>query len=251
MQRYLDKNLVSLSKQEVLNEATKSFIELDNVNLIKVYPNTLKVEVVETSPGLVYFDLNSVELISNRGEKVGKIDSPSADLTETESEIAQSGGDPNAEYVKSRLQGAKEGAFKWDEVTQEERINSLSEIKSEINMKISTYIEKTLENIKNTSFRDLIIVYRKSFENESLSEDMVDFVLSMSEMLRVKGLNISKVSFLNRFDFAYEMEDGKSILFTTRRNIELQIKDLNTVISNNQLGTGSYFDFRSTNFSIR
>lgn len=251
MQRYIDKNLVSLSRQEVLSEAAKSFIELDNINLIKVYPNTLKVEVVETSPGLVYFNFNSTELISNRGEVVGKIDSPGLDLSDTEVQVAQTGGDPNAEYVKSRLQGAKEGAFVWDEVTQEDRLKALVEIKSEIDLKISDYISKTLSNIQNTSFKDLLVLYRKSSEDAGISESMVKFALGISEKLNSEGLNISKVCLLNKFDFAYEIKDGKTIVFTTRRNLDLQMKDLGTVISNNQLGSGTYFDFRSTNFSIR
>lgn len=251
MNKYIDTNLVSINKREILSGIETEFIELEDINLVKVYPDLLKIEVIETLPSLVYFDFDSTELISSRGQVVGIINSAPASFTETEVAISQTGGDPNADYIKSKLQGEKEGAFQWDTVPQEERMQALNAMKADIDNRVVEYINKTIENILNTSFKDLLIVYRKSFGSESISPIAVNFNLKMAETINSKGLEIARVGLLNKFDLAYELTDNKMIIFTTRRDADLQLDDLNTIIINSQFGSGSVFDFRSANFSIK
>lgn len=251
LEKYKDTNLVSLSRNEVFNDLRKEFLELGNINLVKVYPDLLKVEVIETLPSIVYFDFDSIELISPEGLLVGKIDHAKASLSSEEITIAATGGDPNANYVRDRIQSTIEGAFKWDEVPSEKRLETLAILKSEVDIKVNSYIEEVTTFIENTTFKDLLIFYKKGFGEENLSGEFITFGLDISETIKNEGLQIKRVGVLNKYDFAYELSDNKMIVITTRRSAEGQINDLNAIISNNQFGNGTIFDLRSVNYSIR
>lgn len=251
LNKYLDRNIISLSKNEILSDLKADYLELKDINIIKVYPNVLKVEIIENQPAIIFFDLDSIELISLEGYSVGKIEGVEIALNENEKDIVMGGGNPDSNYIRDRMQSEAQGSFQWEKVPAEERLKVLEVFKSEVDFKLQEYLNKVIGNIGNTSFKDLLIVYRKDFTKESLDGEFISFLLTMSENIKQKGLDILKINILNRYDLEYELKDNKKIIFTARRLEESQINDLNAVVLNNEFSNGSVFDFRSNSYSIR
>lgn len=245
------KNLVSIDKDVVLTHLRKNFIEVEDINIIKIYPDRLRIEIVENEPVVVYFDFDSIDLLTVTGILAGSSSGEGIQLEEYQRRILENGGDPDADYVRSRMQSEVEGAFKWDEVSAEERIEVLELMKAETDIEVKSFLDKTLENILLGNFSDLPIVYRKVFSDDIPLKDLILFVLDITEELGSQGLKVVKTNQLNSFDIAVELEDNKTLFFSQRRPQQDQLRDLRAVFLSGEFARGRIFDFRSQNYSIK
>lgn len=251
LDRYKNRNLVSVTKWEVYNDLVENFLEVSDINIVKIYPDELMVEIVESQPVAVLYSFSSARLLSIDGEVVGHLDIQPFDLTEAEEDIVETGGNPDADYVRVRMQNEAEGAFKWDEVPTEERQATLQRIKDEISVNTSSYINQTYDQIMNSSFNDLPVLYAEKFSEVDLDASDLQFCLNIFEFFEKENLGIKRIKVLNIYDYGFELNDNKNVMFTTRRSDSDQLRDFETILLNNQFGTGTIFDLRSVHYSIR
>lgn len=249
---YKEFGIITFNATKVKNEILKTFQEVRDVNIVKEYPDRIIVEIVEKNPTIVFFDFDSIELFDSDGSVVGKLEPKKIMISKEDAEIYQNGGDPNANYVRLRMQSETVGAFVWDKVTNEDRVNTLKKINEEIRVKVDTYINETTTFIKNGIYGDLVIVYYVGFEDKVFSnERTIGFLVNLREILKNEKIELLRSSILNIFDLKIESNQGKSFLFSIRRSLDDQINDLRSVLRTNRIDNGTIFDFRSVNFSIR
>lgn len=251
LKNFESKNLVSIDKNQVLFHLKENFVEVEDINIIKIYPDKLRIEIVENEPVVVYFDFDSIDLITVGGVLAGSVPTEEIELQEFQKRILADGGDPDADYVRSRMQSEFEGAFKWDEVPAEERAEVLGVMRAETEIEVKSFLDKTLEGIVSGNFSDLPIIYRKVFSDDIPLKDLILFVLDISEELGSQGLKIVKTNQLNSFDIAVELEDNKTLFFSQRRPQQDQLRDLRAVFLSGEFVRGRIFDFRSQNYSIK
>jgi hypothetical protein len=249
----MDRSFISVNQKVLTSDIKKQFSEVYDVSYIREFPSKLKVEIIEKSPVAIYLTIDTIKLIGDNAEVVGEIQTQTLPLTASEQEVVSGNGNPNADYIRLRLQSKAQGAFTWDGIPIEERQVALDEMKSEVESKIKTNWDGNLSKIQESQYKDLPIIYRKVLGELKIDLNRLNNSLNWFEALKLMGFIIKGAEILNVYDVAFDLDSGKRIIVTSRieRSFENQKHDIEVLIENRRIDSGTIFDFRSSNYSIK
>jgi cell division septal protein FtsQ len=252
LSEFLNRNIFTLSSTMIEEKLNKNVSGIKRVYTTKIFPNGLFVEIVEEYPAVILISQSGANLIDNTMDLLSTLEnSPQLKLLDYEVDLLEGRGDFNAEYVRDfkllQLSEEERKAFKWEELPEEEKRLVLSALENEISGKKSTYEQEIEARISDSSYADLPKVYSyiEDFEMESLK-----FALDASDQLISINLKVSEMRFISRYTLELVVEDTKRILLSTRRDLPLQLADLNNIIFYNQFSQAKIIDLRSDVYSI-
>lgn len=247
------RNIFLLRASEISNIIKGKYENVENVYIYKYMPGTVEVEIVQSLPALVFSSLQKTTLVKRDGSSLGDIQVLSElKLLDYEIKILNGEKDLNAQYIKdtflSDLTVEQRKEFKWEEVKEEEKEQRYNNIKNEINEKISKYRNSVREFLKNSEYANLPFFF--SYMPYEDNEDFFTSALEVSDGLKVRGLVAVDNTFPSEYTLIENLDSGKQILFSTKRSINDQFKDLDSIIFYGRFSSSRIIDLRSEKYSI-
>ncbi len=256
---YIGKNSLFVSSAEIENSIKNKINSVHTVFVNKTLDGKLRVEVIEDAP--VYYQANNtgIYLINQRGEIMEVIE-PSTKLTFSETEVLVRDNklpiDSDQVRVKYLERFAQEDQSKviWKDVSKEEKEQVLSQMKQDLDNKVSDFTNKLSEQLKEDRYKNLIGSYIPNSEGyrvgDNISLDRLNFVSIVLDFFKSKNLVSSKVVWDSDYSLEVFLQDNPRVLLSVKRSYTLQFTDLNTLIYHGQFNGAKVIDVRSSNYSV-
>jgi hypothetical protein len=256
--KYLNKNILGFSVYSVEDYLRKTYPDVDKVYVRKIFPDKLEIEYTTFKFKFIYMDLAGYSIISEdyRVVRSENFEIPLV-LTDFERKILTGLATPEDDVVKefyrNKLSEEEKKEFKWENISEEVKIDELNQIKFNLDITLKEYLQQKLTSIESTSLNFPIIIFFN--ENNLLNQkfqdqELVDFLFIIYEDLNELDLNIKNLRFTSKERVEVHLEDEKVLIFSFYRSWDDQLVDLKSVIYNGKLVEGKFFDFRTRNFSV-
>ncbi|MBL8015455.1 MAG: FtsQ-type POTRA domain-containing protein [Candidatus Doudnabacteria bacterium] len=247
-------SLLLLNTGTVGERILEAFPYIKTVNVSKVLPGKIVIDIEERFPKLAWVDLTGVYLVDDEGVVVTILGQQEATALTAEQQLVYSGyGDPNAEYVKEKYlaEQADEAARKavvWDEVPLELKQGSLARLREDLILTVNTARQPLVDLFRTSDFATLPLVLSIDAETKKLGEDveMKKFavVLAVSEYATQTSLVVQELAWESDFTLSLRTQSFR-ILFTSTKDIGEQLDNLEALITRVNLSGVTQIDLRS------
>lgn len=259
LQSYKNKNLFEVSIGNLREDISKAYnLSGKQIKLFKIIPDKLRIEIVENSPKIAVINYLGISLIDNQGEFIKQLELKAIPLEKTEREFLSAPKNLDSEMVKKRYTENNSGTgsvvVKWEDVTVEEKDQIYNTLIEEFTQKQNEFYRLSIEEYLAGDFKNVPVVsaYFELFSSENfIDNDLIDLTLTYVEELKKLGLTAKTVIWPSIGSITIVSTSEKKFLFAEKRSLTDQLTDLKTVIYSGILDTGTIFDFRSNNFSIK
>lgn len=247
------RNIFLLRSSEVFNKIKEKYTNIENVYVYKYMPDRIEVEVVESFPTLVFSSFNKTTLVKRDGSSLGDLNNiEELKLLDFELRVLKGERDLNAKYLEDRflsdLTEEEREDFNWEEVSDQDREQKYNALKDEITTKVNQYRSQVKEFINQTEFKDLPFFF--SYAPYEDNEDFFKDALEINDGLNYRGLVTVENTFTSEYTLLQITDQGKQILFSTKRSIIDQFKDLDSIIFYGMYPSARIIDLRSDKYSI-
>ncbi len=244
-QEFLGKNIFVIRTSSLEERMKEKGTYVSEVYVEKILPDTLEVHIEEKKPEVIYINFSNAYLLTADSEVIDIISQEQGlELREEETAILKGFGDPNSEFVIDRImseqENLEEDEAKIEEfkaaITQEEKDRVLNDIRGEIRAKIEQVYALHLDNISKSRFWHLpqTFVYeskRYSLEDE-VDSKKIEFFLVVVDFIEEMGqFEVQRYQWDSDFKLTVHFMNGKTFLFSIKRDINLQKEDMLLVLN--------------------
>lgn len=254
-------SLVLTSTSSIEQKLLTEFPYLRQAIVRKVLPGKIEIDVVERFPVLSYINLTGVFLLDDEGVVVTVISNNEVPPLSTEEQLVFDGfGDFNADYVYERYrskiaEGEERDAIKWEEVPAEEKRLALEELRQELVVRVIGLQDAGLAALNQSTFTALPRVFAIDATGWKLGDKFLENKFGISkaiiDYLTIESLGINKIQWQSDFTIVVDLSEGKRLLFTSTRDINLQIQALQTLRGRIDMSTARTIDLRSELVSVK
>lgn len=212
------------------------------VKVEKQLPDKVKINIIEKKQQLLLINLSGAFVIDEDG-KVVEIYKEFNGLPLTESDkyalmgylfvgkSEQKEGDAKTDLIESNEEKQKE------KISIEERIELQKKEKQEVITRIEKYWNENLP-LSDNIFQKTSAVFSIEEKGYKINENIDPNILTMSKKIQdieLESKEIYKFVWESRYRFVIYLLYGKKIIFSTKRDINEQIKDLNILLKDFRL----------------
>lgn len=254
-------SLLLVSTASVEQKLLSEFPYLKQAVVRKVLPGKIEIEVVERFPVMSYINLTGVFLLDDEGVVVTVVTSNEVPALTTEEQLVFDGfGDINANYTyekyRSKFTDEEErAAIKWEEVPENEKRAALDELKNDLVVRVIAQQDAGLAVLNQSQFAQLPRVFAVDANAWKLGNKFLESKFEISkaiiDYLTVEQLGIIKIQWQSDFTIIVDLVEGKQLLFTSTRDIHVQIQALETLRSRIDMTNVRIIDLRSELVSVR
>jgi hypothetical protein len=256
---YLGANLTMLSVSEVERTVLSEFPLANQVFVRKIFPSTLEISVdqIDVDAAFLSFDTWGIFDSEYRVHNLEEVENPIV-LNDKQLEWLSGDINPDSEYIQEKyletLNETEIAEFDWSEVATEQKQAILDQLAFETRTIINQYFEIAVESVAEV-YGGVPIIKVHDFTNGNTIEqerigftiDVIDFISENTE------IKITDIVWESDIRLRIVTEQNERLIFgayleSTR---EEQLARLLSLYRNNQMNSGSEYDFRSTTFTIR
>lgn len=247
--------------QKYLNE---SIGNVQNVYIRKSLNQGLEIEVIFKSPEFYLINFSGTYILSPQGQVVDifseGIEIPYSDL---EKKYLANELTPEAEEIRSiylsRIEEVEQrDRIVWKDVPLEEKVKILQETVDSIQTKKDSYIAAQFKKIQESKYSNLT-GFRDYKDDKYELEDYFDsdrllFMQNLNKEFQKRDLTHSNINWISEFSLSLEStsisNSTKQIIFSLKRSLEDQFKDVDTLIFYNRAVEYRIIDLRSENYVL-
>ena len=236
------KSIFQVNIGSVENQVNQISTKIKAVKVDKFFPNRVVVQITEKQPVLVYVGFNASYLVGEKGEILERIINDSEiNFEQRDYKIAAGLGDKNGDYVVDRfvanLSEEELESFDPEAIPEHRKQEILRVIESEIQ---ATFNDRINRQKEMTGFLDqygipVIAAWDEFIEDseKSLDLEVVEFVTRVLEELDILGqdFEIREGVLESSFRFKLITSENVTIIFSSRRDLKMQIEDLSVLLS--------------------
>ncbi len=254
LDKFKDKKIYTITASTIKKELQDSFKEVKEVFVYKTLPDSVVVEIVEDTPKLIVVNFAGIHLLDTNSIKIGSINYTELKLLDSEKSIYDEKGDFNADYVQekylSKLSEEERFDVDWAKVSDDDKKAALEELKAEVKSKLDSYLNSASDAISQSAYKDLPIMYQYDFEGTNFKKTDFDFTLNVLEALKNRQLKFIKNIWISKYTLQISLDNNKTILFSIKRELTEQFKDLDSIVFYGQFNQARIVDLRSDTYSI-
>ena len=249
----------------------KDFVFFKRVEIRKIWPDSLVVNIAERQPQLILINLNGVFIIDDEGLVIEVLKSESLNFSPEKIEIVRGLGDPEAKYVEQRIRADMQGttldddgfqqeadAFDFEAIPLSEKIIVLEQIKEELTNEIISLLDENNKLTTETRHAGLPRVYvyeNRAYEQDTavdpqkliISTEVTQFLKSQPDTV------IEKITWEGDYLVSFQLLSGKRLIFGVTRDLSEQIEDYLVLRARLHLDGRDFsvIDLSSSNISVR
>lgn len=227
--------------------------------LIKNYLGRyLLVEFVDLKPVSGIITPESIELIDKYAKKVRSINLDKLNLSSDEIRLLSKEIFVHDDFVKTKYLENLESEeakrkVKWDEVEEKIKLQVLQQELEKVIFKINSHVSTANLIIRSSEYNEVQLIinilpyYINNFKDIPMV--LLDSVLFVKNELNRLNKNIVSIELITKFSFKIIIQENKTLIFTTKRDISSQLLDLMSIFANNLDLKLNVFDLRSEHFT--
>ncbi len=238
---YSGKNIFLQGVDEIRNSITAKSIFLKDIYIEKVVPDTISVYVVERYPRVVVVNFHGAYLVDQENIVIKVLSRTEGyDLNKNEIDLLLGYTAEDSILVRDKifdtLSDEEKEEFKFEEVEDDIKLNIYNEIYSNLRQKLDELITQNSKGVSTTEFANLnrVFVYsnRDLQIGDGIRSKFIDIGLEIQAYFRTKeDYTLDKLVWVNDYSLmAYTLE-GKTFLFSDRREIWKQCEDLDQILA--------------------
>jgi len=266
LSEFKTQNLFLLNKNKVKETLLESYVYFDSVQITKVWPNELFININEREPSIVMINLNGAYVIDEDARIIDIITDDKIKITDEDINIINGFGNPNGEYVKALVfsnwqiknPDLNTEDFIFADIPLEDKLKILADLQHDLEVTANTKLEDLHVKASNTKYANLdqITLYENKaynkfdFINENIlniSNEVINFFQTRDDVI------IESISWRGNYLLVVKQTNGNEIIFGAKRNISLQLEDY-LIISSQLNFTGTDYttiDVSSKKISVK
>ncbi len=257
--QYLDRNILTVTSNELYSEIKKNYPNVEDVLVRKSLDGKLKVEVIQNIAVYYVINFSGTYILDHNAKVLDVFEENKLLITDFEQKILRGEASPLndsvKEYYLSKIPDeAERSKVKWDKVSDADKNRFFSEISQDLNNRITTHFQKSLDFIKNSEYVNLsgyIEYLQDSYKKgDFLNKDKLTFIALIADFFRNKNKVMKLTKWLSEYTLEVSLEENRSVLFSMKRELKEQFKDIETLIFHSQFDRFKLIDVRSVNFTV-
>lgn len=258
---FINRNLVGLSNNEVLDFIKSQNSRVESVLVRKIYPENLELDITIQVPRYLILNFDTAFLLNSDFEVLEGLGlNEQLNLSTLEQNLYDSTVDYSdtliAQAFIKTLEEEEREQFDWDEVQDEEKQNFFDDLTSQVNEKVINHFvtEREIFQTIIPEYEDLIIVdFYNSEDSVFANISQMELLQTVYDFLEESNYEPQSLEWLTRLKLEIEIQNNIILVFSTKTPLieeEDQIRALETVINNGELQSNRVYDFRSKNFGV-
>ncbi|MFQ5492905.1 MAG: cell division protein FtsQ/DivIB [Candidatus Dojkabacteria bacterium] len=285
LQPFVGRNIFLTRSSAIEEHLEQSALFFEEVQVRKILPNKLKIDLNQREPDLSLINLSGVYLVDNEGIILDQVETDQLNFSPEDLEIIKGFGDPNAKYVEDRIRldmgiveideefdpqepleevvnptptPKPEDKFDFSEIKLSKKVKILRQIRAELMVKVDETLEAYSASVSKQDFAALPrvfvlenILYEK---NDEISPLRLGVTLEASSYFNQhKRLIVRKIVWEGQYLITFELTDGKTLTFGTNRPTSEQLEDFELVSTQLKLEGRSFkqIDLSSKKVSVK
>lgn len=263
-QSFFEENNFFVSESTLKEYLSENIGNVRDVYIRKSINSGFKIEVIFRVPEFYLVNFSGTYILSPQGQVVD-IFSEGSEIafTDLEKKYIENELTPDSEEIRSiylaKIEDAEERAkVVWKEVPAEDKNKILQEIKDSAKVKQEQYIQGQFAAVKNSEYSYLtgFTDYKEEeYElNEYFDQSRLLFMQNITKEFQKRSLQITGLRWISEFSlglFTDSFNGGsKEVIFSAKRDLLDQFKDIDTLIFYNTAETYRVIDLRSENYVL-
>lgn len=258
LQKFEGESMLSVQTEEIEDYIKQSNLYIEEVYVRKSLPGTIEVDIVERYPSLIVIDFSGTYLLDSKFKVISILNKQEFDIANFELDILQDYANLNADFVKERyfasLSEEERADLKWEDVDQDEKIQTIEKIKEDINNRLTTFLSDQTAVIEASAFKDLPVNYflftKKGYEiGQYYDRDKISFTENARLEFLNLGFKINDVRWTTEFRLEIKFDDAKKAILTDQDSLQLQIEKMQLLLINGFVGNQREFDLRGIKYT--
>jgi cell division septal protein FtsQ len=240
---YSNQHLFFIRSNNIKAQLYNSFSTIQDVKIIKSWPNNIIITITERDPKLVYVNIQGAYVVDQEGKILEIFANDTIAFQNENINIIRGLGNPNADYVKERYyidnpitEESESEDNSWDTIPLKDKINTLNTIKKELTEKVEQLLSDYSAILSTTNYANLPRLY--AYDNNSYKLfDTIDFNYISSTIEIYSFFSQSQEFIINKgvleskYSILIEFTNGKKVIFGTKRQLSKQLDDFQIIIA--------------------
>jgi cell division septal protein FtsQ len=264
MSKILDKykgiSVFTINSGQLYDDLKKAFPNVDEVFVHKTLNGKLNVEVVQNLAVYYVINFSGTYILDHNAKVLEVYNDNKLLINDFEQKILKGEVNAQGDYVRevylSKITSEEDRLkVKWDQIPQADKDKLFTEIVNDLYARINTAFQKSLDFLKVPKYANLS-GYLEYLSKEYSKGDILDkgkltFISLVADFLRNKQKVIKSTKWLSEYTLEVTLEESRQILFSLKRDLKDQFRDVETLIFHDQFSKARIIDVRSDNFSVK
>lgn len=260
LQHLKGQSLFSFNAASIEQQLKEKFSYARDVEVRKVLPGTIEVEIVERFPVQARVTQSGAYLVDEDRVVVEVLyEDKVTDLTPEDRLILTGYGDANSKFIQDRYQNKiedlpDEEQIKWEVLSDQRKQNELNEYRSELENTVEARLSKNKEALNGLNLQLAVVedfsanTYAVGTKVESGKFSVSNFVF---QNLAQKNYVVQRLIWRTNFALYVNLEGGLQLIFSVTKDPGRQILEFETVKARGDLRGVNIVDLRSNLIAVR
>jgi len=241
LKQYENQNIFSINTNEIKENIHSTSIFLKEIYIEKILPNKLTMYVVERFPRIVIINLQGAFLIDQENVVIEILSKTEGfNLTKEEIELLAGYQSPNSKIIedkmKSSLTDEEKKEFDFSKVDELEKQKVYDDLSNELKSKIEEFFLRNAKAVSGTEFANLNRVFLYDNTNYEIGTKVKSKFTRLPADIAAyfrqrEEYTIEKMLWYDNFTLVVNTLEGKSFIFSDRRDTRLQTEDLDYMLN--------------------
>jgi len=259
LSKYKEVSILNIQPDQLANDLKKNFSEIRQVYVEKKLNGELDIEVVREVPAYLLTNLTGTYILNYEGKVIKVLYPTGLSLNDLEQKVLTNTLPLDDDTIKNKYlekitDPVQKTKVDWTTVPTDQKQKILNDFINQLNAKIETYYKQVEDKIKASQYTSSISFFEDNNSQYNLGDSIdhtnIVFMGGIIDYLKEKNLPIKRLAWISDYSLKVSLESGVNLIFSTERDIQDQLKDMDTVLFYGKLSGAKVIDVRSSNYSI-
>lgn len=256
-----DQNLYELSVASVEKDLLEKFPYFRQVQVRKVLPDSLLVEITERAAVMTYINISTAVTVDSEGQVIAIFDEANLiPLSAETMQVIQGFGNIDSGAVQSKYytkyqDDLSKFRLTWDEVKPEDKQTALAELAAEYQAQIAESLQARLDKVDPSIRESLPIMQDLSAQQFDQAEQMpinkFNYGFAILQFFAEQDIEVRQLLWVTDFNIVATLSTNTRVIFTATRDLNEQLNAFDTIRRVEDISRAQQVDVRANVVSVR
>lgn len=256
-----DQNLYALNVRQVQQDLMNKFPYFKQVQVRKVLPNNVLVEITERAAVMTYINISTAITVDAEGRVIAVFDAANLlPLSDEIMQVIQGYGNIDSATVQDKYytkyqEDLPKYRLKWEEVKPEDKAAALNELveqyQTQINESLAARITKIDPSIKDTLPIMQDLSNQQFAQGALMPNSKFEYGYDLLTFFDSKNLNLNQLLWVTDFNIVATLDSNTQVIFTSTRDLQEQLTAFETIRRVEDITKARQVDVRANMVSVK